>query len=64
MIGKVLDAGADGVIVPMVDGAEDARAVLDAARYPPLGRRSFGPIRQRFAPGHDPMLSSRRPLRS
>ncbi len=42
---KVLDAGAYGVIVPMINnGAEAARAVA-ACRYPPDGNRSFGPIR-------------------
>ena len=54
VIGKVLDAGADGVIVPMVNSAEDARAVLDAARYPPLGRRSFGPIQAALRAGARP----------
>ena len=43
-IGRVLDAGAAGVIVPMVDSAADAAAVA-ACRYPPLGSRSFGPVR-------------------
>ena len=42
---RVLDLGADGVVVPMIDGPEDARAVVAAALYPPSGRRSYGPIR-------------------
>ena len=42
---KALDAGAYGVIVPMVNNAEDAARAVDACRYPPLGSRSFGPIR-------------------
>jgi 2-keto-3-deoxy-L-rhamnonate aldolase RhmA len=41
-IKKVLDAGADGVIVPHVRNAEDARRAVDAAKYPPLGARSVG----------------------
>lgn len=45
IIGKVLDAGATGIICPMVDTAEDARALVQAARYAPLGRRSYGPTR-------------------
>jgi 4-hydroxy-2-oxoheptanedioate aldolase len=45
IIGKVLDAGAMGVICPMVNSAAEARALVDACRYPPLGQRSFGPIR-------------------
>lgn len=42
---RALDLGADGVIVPLVDGPDDARAMLDAALYPPDGRRSYGPVR-------------------
>jgi len=37
-----LDAGAAGVMVPMVDTPEAAAAAVDAAKFPPLGRRSFG----------------------
>jgi 4-hydroxy-2-oxoheptanedioate aldolase len=44
-IGRVLDAGADGVIVPMVSTEEEARAAVAACRYPPEGVRSFGPMR-------------------
>jgi 4-hydroxy-2-oxoheptanedioate aldolase len=43
-----LDAGAEGVVVPMVDTAEQARALVDACRYPPAGHRSWGPIRGAF----------------
>ncbi len=43
IIGKVLDAGALGIIVPMVNSAAEAAAVVAACRYPPLGSRSFGP---------------------
>lgn len=42
---KALDAGAYGVIVPMVNNREDAAAAVEACRYPPDGLRSFGPIR-------------------
>ncbi|MCQ4158887.1 aldolase/citrate lyase family protein [Roseomonas sp. GC11] len=45
IIGKVLDAGAMGVICPMVNTAEQAAALVSACRYPPQGTRSFGPIR-------------------
>jgi len=44
-IGRVLDAGADGVIVPHVDTASDARACVRAVRYPPRGDRGLGPGR-------------------
>ena len=38
---RALDNGALGVVVPHVDNAEQARAVVDACRYPPLGHRSI-----------------------
>ncbi|UXA19853.1 HpcH/HpaI aldolase/citrate lyase family protein [Mycobacterium sp. SMC-4] len=44
-IGRVLDAGADGVIIAMVDTPEQAAAAVSATRYPPAGERSFGPLR-------------------
>jgi 2-keto-3-deoxy-L-rhamnonate aldolase RhmA len=44
LIAGVLDAGARGVMAPMVESAEDARRLVDAARYPPLGRRGFGVV--------------------
>ena len=40
-IGRALDAGASGVVVPMVNSAADAAAVVKACRYPPLGARSW-----------------------
>jgi 4-hydroxy-2-oxoheptanedioate aldolase len=43
VIGKVLDAGAGGIIVPMVNSAEEAAAAVRAGRYPPDGARSWGP---------------------
>jgi 4-hydroxy-2-oxoheptanedioate aldolase len=45
MIGRVLDAGADGVIVPMIQSPAEAQAAVNACLYPPNGRRSFGPMR-------------------
>ena len=44
VIGKMLDAGADGLIVPMVNGADDALRLASASHYPPDGTRSFGPV--------------------
>lgn len=52
-IGKVLDAGAYGVICPLVDTAEQARAFVQAVRYPPCGARSFGPARGLLVGGRD-----------
>jgi 4-hydroxy-2-oxoheptanedioate aldolase len=51
-IGRVLDAGADAVIVAMVESAEQAAAAVAATRYAPGGVRSFGPLRASL--GHEP----------
>jgi 4-hydroxy-2-oxoheptanedioate aldolase len=45
IVGKVLDAGAYGVICPMINTRAEAEAFVAACRYPPLGKRSNGPIR-------------------
>jgi len=50
-IGQVLDAGAMGIIVPMINSAEDAAAAVRAARYAPEGERSYGPIRAEIRDG-------------
>ena len=44
IIGRALDRGAMGIIVPMVNTAEDAAAAARAVRYPPRGGRSMGPF--------------------
>jgi 4-hydroxy-2-oxoheptanedioate aldolase len=44
-IGRVLDAGADAIIVAMIESADQAAAAVAATRYPPAGARSFGPLR-------------------
>lgn len=53
VIGKLLDAGAYGIICPSVDTAEQAAAFVAACRYPPVGRRSFGPARGLLYGGSD-----------
>jgi 4-hydroxy-2-oxoheptanedioate aldolase len=50
-IGRVLDAGADAVVIAMIESAEQAAAAVAATRYPPTGLRSFGPLRASL--GHD-----------
>lgn len=52
-IGKALDAGAMGIIVPMVNSVEECEAAIAAGRYPPLGTRSFGPSRVGAVEGPD-----------
>jgi len=45
LIGQALDAGAEGVIVPLVETDVDAAAAVSAARFPPEGSRSGGGVR-------------------
>lgn len=51
IIMKALDAGAYGVICPMINTAEQAAEFVSYMRYPPLGQRSFGPTRANFSAG-------------
>lgn len=44
-IKRLLDMGADGVIVPHINSAEEARQAVAACKYPPLGIRGTGPRR-------------------
>lgn len=48
---KALDAGAYGIICPMINNRAECEAFIKAARYPPLGQRSFGPIRAAMLAG-------------
>ena len=41
-IKRVMDIGPDGIIIPQVNSAEEARRAVAAAKYPPLGARSVG----------------------
>ncbi|OAK53628.1 HpcH/HpaI aldolase family protein [Rhodococcoides kyotonense] len=58
-IGRALDAGAAGVIVPLIDTAEDAAAAVSAATYPPAGIRSYGPMRSQLRIGPTPADANR-----
>ncbi len=53
IIMKSLDAGAYGVIVPLVNSRAEAGAAVAACRYPPRGVRSYGPIRAAYYAGRD-----------
>src|SRR3990172_7389840 len=53
IIGKMLDAGAFGVVIPMVNSRQEAEAAVGACRYHPAGHRSFGPNRVTFYAGGD-----------
>ena len=50
-IKRIMDAGAHGVIVPMVNTSEEARTAVSAVKYPPEGSRSIGLAR---AQGYGP----------
>jgi len=52
-IGKALDAGADCIIAPMINTPEDARWFAEASNYPPIGQRSWGPMRAMDVAGLD-----------
>ena len=54
LVGRALDAGADGVIAPLVNSVEEAKRLADAAWYPPRGRRSFGPSQVALRAGGRP----------
>ena len=50
---RVLDAGAYGIICPMINTKAEAEALVRAGRYPPMGERSFGPFRAAHYGGAD-----------
>ncbi|MBJ8341331.1 aldolase [Antrihabitans sp. YC3-6] len=58
-IGRALDAGAVGVIVPLIDSAADAALAVSASRYPPVGIRSYGPMRSQLRIGPNPVDANR-----
>ena len=45
LVSRVLDFGAEGIIAPMINRPADARALVAAAKFPPIGERSWGPHR-------------------
>ena len=51
IIMKALDAGAYGIICPMINSRAEAEAFVSSMRYPPKGNRSSGPTRVNFAAG-------------
>ncbi|KAM9874671.1 HpcH/HpaI aldolase/citrate lyase family protein [Verticillium dahliae] len=53
LIKRALDAGAHGIVVPMINTADDARAVVQNAKFPPQGLRGQGSAFPGFALGVD-----------
>ena len=58
-IGRALDAGAAGVISPLVNTSQDAAVAVAASRYPPVGIRSYGPTRASMRIGPAPATPTR-----
>ncbi len=52
-IGRALDLGAHGIVIPNVDSATEALGAVRATRYPPRGTRGFGPVRASLSRGAD-----------
>ena len=54
IIKRILDMGADGIVVPMVKSKADALEAIDYAKYPPIGKRGVGLFRaQKYGLGFD-----------
>ena len=51
LIMRALDLGAAGVILPLIDNAAEAARAVEACRYPPHGKRSYGPVRAELVVG-------------
>jgi len=45
---KILDAGVQGIICPMINNKKEAQKLVEYSYYPPMGKRSFGPIRAKY----------------
>lgn len=61
IVGRMLDAGAMSIIAPMIQSAQECRALVQACRYPPHGGRSLGPIRvgAHQGPGYVPTANDK-----
>lgn len=44
LIGKILDMGANGILIPQIGSYEEAKAAVDAVKYAPIGKRGFCPF--------------------
>jgi 4-hydroxy-2-oxoheptanedioate aldolase len=53
LIGRALDAGAQGIMCPLIANVEEAEAFVQAVKYPPRGTRSWGPYRAQLGHGSD-----------
>lgn len=62
VIMKALDAGAYGVILPMINNRQDVLQAVSACRYPPEGLRSYGPIRAALYAGKGYAIEANRQI--
>lgn len=53
LIKRALDGGANSIMVPFINNAEEARAAVEAAYYPPLGKRGFAAVHRASMYGSD-----------
>ncbi len=53
IIMKMLDLGVQGIIAPMINTKEDCEKFVSYCYYPPIGQRSFGPMRAQLVHGSD-----------
>jgi 4-hydroxy-2-oxoheptanedioate aldolase len=61
IVGRMLDAGAMGIVAPMVNSVAEAQRLVESCLYPPAGRRSLGPVRvgARDGPAYVPGANAR-----
>ena len=53
LIMRMLDAGAYGIVAPMINNKAEAKAFVESCKYPPIGQRSYGPVRASLKYGTD-----------
>src|SRR3954451_19048006 len=56
MVKRALDSGAHGIVVPLLYAADDARKLVQSAKFPPVGQRGYGsPFSMGMFDGHGGM---------
>jgi 4-hydroxy-2-oxoheptanedioate aldolase len=58
LVGRALDAGAQGIMCPLINDGDEAEAFVRAVKYPPRGLRSWGPYRAKIGYGDDYFTSA------
>ena len=60
LVGRALDAGAQGVMCPLINSVDEAEAFVQSVKYPPRGFRSWGPYRAKIGHTGDYFTSANR----